>query len=68
MSDAMEEFLPLVIKFAGTPFFGAAAAGRGSEYWMIILGPLLLLVVLFARGGIDGVLASLGRTRKVGHD
>jgi branched-chain amino acid transport system permease protein len=27
-----------------------------TEYWQIILGPLLLLVVLFARGGIDGVL------------
>ena len=25
-----------------------------TEYWQIILGPLLLLVVLFARGGIDG--------------
>ena len=28
-----------------------------TEYWQIILGPILLLVVLFARGGIDGVLA-----------
>jgi branched-chain amino acid transport system permease protein len=27
-----------------------------TEYWQIILGPLLLLVVLFARRGIDGVL------------
>ena len=35
--------------------------GRDSEYWQIILGPLLLLVVLFARGGIDGLL----RGRKV---
>jgi branched-chain amino acid transport system permease protein len=32
-----------------------------TEYWQIILGPLLLLVVLFARGGIDGVLAKVGR-------
>jgi len=30
-----------------------------TEYWQIILGPLLLLVVLFARGGIDGLLRSL---------
>ena len=30
-----------------------------TEYWQIILGPLLLLVVLFARGGIDGLLAKL---------
>jgi len=30
-----------------------------TEYWQIILGPLLLAVVLFARGGLDGMLASL---------
>ncbi len=30
-----------------------------TEYWQIILGPLLLLVVLFARGGIDGLLTKL---------
>jgi branched-chain amino acid transport system permease protein len=29
-----------------------------TEYWAMLLGPLLLLVVLFARGGIDGLLAS----------
>jgi branched-chain amino acid transport system permease protein len=29
-----------------------------TEYWQIILGPLLLLVVLFARGGIDGLLVT----------
>jgi branched-chain amino acid transport system permease protein len=34
---------------------------RATEYWPIVLGPLFLLVVLFARGGIDGVLARLGR-------
>src|SRR4051794_24807530 len=27
-----------------------------TEYWQIILGPLLLLIVLFARGGIVGML------------
>ena len=31
-----------------------------TEYWQIILGPMLLLVVLFARGGIDGLLAKVG--------
>jgi branched-chain amino acid transport system permease protein len=30
-----------------------------TEYWQIILGPLLLLVVLFARGGIDGLLQKI---------
>ena len=39
--------------------FGEAAA-RASEYWQIIMGPLLLLVVLFARGGINGLLAKVG--------
>jgi branched-chain amino acid transport system permease protein len=33
-----------------------------TEYWQIILGPLLLLVVLFARGGIDGLL-QIGRKK-----
>jgi branched-chain amino acid transport system permease protein len=32
-----------------------------TEYWPIILGPLLLLIVLFARGGIDGLLAGTHR-------
>jgi len=48
------------------PLFGAVAllvleeALSGiTEYWQIILGPLLLLVVLFARGGIDGLLAKI---------
>ena len=31
-----------------------------TEHWHIILGPLLLLVVLFARGGLDGMLTKLG--------
>jgi branched-chain amino acid transport system permease protein len=46
------------------PLFGAVSLlvleeglSRATEYWQIILGPLLLLVVLFARGGIDGLLA-----------
>jgi branched-chain amino acid transport system permease protein len=32
-----------------------------TEYWQIIVGPLFLLVVLFARGGIDGVLSRTSR-------
>jgi branched-chain amino acid transport system permease protein len=49
------------------PVFGAVAllvleeALSGiTEYWQIILGPLLLFVVLFARGGIDGLLGQIG--------
>jgi branched-chain amino acid transport system permease protein len=37
------------------------ALSRFTEYWQIILGPLLLLVVLFARGGIDSLLAGTHR-------
>jgi branched-chain amino acid transport system permease protein len=32
-----------------------------SSYWPIILGPMLVLVVLFARGGIHGLLAGARR-------
>jgi len=32
-----------------------------TEYWQIILGPMLLGVVLFARGGIDGMFARARR-------
>ena len=56
----------VVLGGMGTPFgplIGAVALlvldevlSGITEYWQIILGPLLLLVVLFARGGIDGLL------------
>jgi branched-chain amino acid transport system permease protein len=58
------------------PVFGAVALlvleetlSGITEYWQIILGPLLLLVVLFARGGIDGFLGqfSAGADAKVRH-
>jgi branched-chain amino acid transport system permease protein len=55
-----EEILPVLLAFAGTRLMGPGAAHAG-EYWQIIMGPLLLAVVLFARGGIDGMLASLRR-------
>ena len=48
------------------PLFGAVALlvleevlSGITEYWQIILGPLLLLVVLFARGGIGGLLGKV---------
>jgi branched-chain amino acid transport system permease protein len=37
------------------------ALSRITEYWQIIIGPLFLLVVLFARGGIDGLLMGVRR-------
>ena len=48
------------------PLFGAISLlvleeglSRVTEYWQIILGPMLLLIVLFARGGIDGLIGRL---------
>jgi branched-chain amino acid transport system permease protein len=32
-----------------------------TEYWAIIMGPLLLMIVLFGRGGIMGVLGRFSR-------
>jgi branched-chain amino acid transport system permease protein len=32
-----------------------------TEYWAMIMGPMLLLIVLFGRGGIDGLLGRLRR-------
>ena len=32
-----------------------------TEYWALIMGPLLLLIVLFGRGGIMGLLGRLSR-------
>jgi branched-chain amino acid transport system permease protein len=37
------------------------ALSRFTEHWQIIVGPLLLLIVLFARGGIDGFLRKVDR-------
>lgn len=49
------------------PIFGSAALllleeilSAYTEHWMIFLGPILLLVVLFARRGIYGFLAGEG--------
>ena len=51
----LEEVLPFLISLGAWPFMGREAV-RAGEYWQIVLGPLLLLVVLYARGGIDGLL------------
>ena len=57
---SLEEALPVLIRVVASPLFGDAAV-RMAEYWQIVLGPLFLLVVLFARGGIDGLLAGARR-------
>ena len=56
----LEETLPVLIKFFATPMVGPAAT-RMAEYWQIVLGPLFLFVVLFARGGINGMLEGFRR-------
>jgi len=56
----LEETLPLLIGRGGYPFFGEAAL-RAAEYWQIVLGPMLLAIVLFARGGIYGLLTRADR-------
>jgi branched-chain amino acid transport system permease protein len=56
----LEAALPTVIRWAAFPFLGDTAV-RVAEYWQIVLGPLFLLVVLYARGGINGLLE--GRRR-----
>jgi branched-chain amino acid transport system permease protein len=57
---SLEEALPIAIRAVASPVFGDAAV-RMAEYWQIVLGPMFLLVVLFARGGIDGLLVGLRR-------
>jgi branched-chain amino acid transport system permease protein len=56
----LEELLPTLIRMAATPFVGDMAT-RAGEYWQIVLGPLFILVVLFARGGINGLLEGAKR-------
>jgi branched-chain amino acid transport system permease protein len=52
------------------PIIGAAAfllleesLSRLTEHWKVILGPVLVLVVLFARGGIGGAIDAWRRQR-----
>jgi branched-chain amino acid transport system permease protein len=53
------------------PFFGAAAftiletvLSAWTENWQIILGPFLVVVVLFTRGGLVGLAGLLNRLRR----
>jgi branched-chain amino acid transport system permease protein len=59
----LEEILPPVIKPFAQLFTIVTGidASHAHEYWQIVLGPMFLLVVLFARGGIDGLLAGGSR-------
>ena len=46
----LEESLPLLL---------GAVAPAYAENWMIIFGPLLIIVVLFGRGGLTGIIGRL---------
>ncbi|MFN3348701.1 branched-chain amino acid ABC transporter permease [Pseudorhodoplanes sp.] len=56
----LEETLPHLISLVGQ-FVTGKPVVAAKEYWALILGPLLLLIVLFARGGIDGLLEKIRR-------
>jgi branched-chain amino acid transport system permease protein len=59
----LEEILPPLIKPFARLFTLVTGidASHAHEYWQLVLGPLFILVVLFARGGIDGLLTSMRR-------
>jgi branched-chain amino acid transport system permease protein len=51
----LEEFLPEILH--GLSFFlSEAARAHLAENWKMVFGPLLILIVLFVRGGIMGLL------------
>jgi len=56
----LEETLPHLIGLATHLITGKEVAAA-KEYWQLILGPMLLLVVIYARGGIEGLM--MGRRR-----
>ena len=56
----LEETLPHFIGFASYLVTGKEVPAA-KEYWQLILGPMLLLIVLYARGGIDGLVAGVRR-------
>lgn len=51
----MEEFLPEILHAAGF-FLSDELRWRLTENWQMVFGPILILIVLFARGGIMGLL------------
>jgi branched-chain amino acid transport system permease protein len=51
----LEEFLPEVLH-AASFFLGEETRTHLAENWKMVFGPLLILIVLFARGGIMGLL------------
>jgi branched-chain amino acid transport system permease protein len=59
----LEEMLPPMIKPVAQAFTAVTGvdARNAHEYWPLILGPMLLLIVLYVRSGIDGLLMGARR-------
>lgn len=53
----LEETLPYLIGVVGHAITGKEVPSA-REYWQLIFGPMLLLLVLYARGGIEGLFAT----------
>jgi len=51
----LEEFLPEILR-AASFFLNDDLRWRLAENWQMVFGPILILTVLFARGGIMGLL------------
>ncbi len=45
---ALEEFLPMAFEAGGLPEF--------KEHWRVVFGPMLIIIVLFAKSGLYGFL------------
>jgi branched-chain amino acid transport system permease protein len=56
----LEEFLPEILHSAAF-FLSDDMRYRLAENWKMVFGPLLILIVLFARGGIMGMLRRTDR-------
>lgn len=51
----LEEFLPEIL-YAASFFLNDEIRSRMSENWQMVFGPLLILIILFAKGGFMGLL------------
>jgi branched-chain amino acid transport system permease protein len=56
----LEEALPHLMGFASYVITGKEIPAA-KEYWQLILGPMLLLIVIYARGGIEGLISGKRR-------
>ena len=55
----------MIVPSGNGSLFSRYASIVTSDHWQAILGPILILVVLFAKRGIFGLLA--GRSEEIAH-